>query len=348
MTSSVILLLPVVTLCLSQTPMTRRQLVENSVLIGGVLVVGPSPSLAVKGAAELDFEFYMRDLVGGNRKEGSIQASAPPLLSPPRTLTGKLLPILLDDMCSRNCVPCQALIQQIEQRTGQDPNSIAIDIERRIQDLREKSSRSFRMRAPWKNENVADQYYFDFTSYALWRTAGDLLPDYLDRDKFVRRTGRLIYENIVSMRLVEPVKPVDEHILAGVVPATIELLELFKSSGFCKDYRIRGDDSRDATDAVFDELDDESLLAGNTVNCLVSIFEPATLGASLQITGEQSRFGPDFVGSTLAALWETVGVRSSWETFFVDPEYRPNPKDYFPNEQLYQYTLTKIRTKEAK
>jgi hypothetical protein len=40
-------------------------------------------------------------------------------------------------------------------------------------------------------------------------------------------------------------------------------------------------------------------------------------------------------------LWSAAGIRSSWETFFVDPEYRPNPKDYFPNEQLVQYTLGK-------
>jgi hypothetical protein len=67
------------------------------------------------------------------------------------------------------------------------------------------------------------------------------------------------------------------------------------------------------------------MAAGGAVDCLVSIYEPSTLGASLQITGEQSRFGPDFVGTTLAALWEATGVRSSWETFFVDPKCCPNP-----------------------
>jgi hypothetical protein len=345
MNSRVLLLLPaVVSVCLSlqQTPMTRRQLVETGLLVGGTLTLSPSPSWAAKGAAELDFEFYMRDLVGGNKKEGNIQAAVPTVVSPPRTLTGKLLPILLDERCSTNCIPCQALVQQIQQRTGQDEKSIAADIERRVQDLRERSSRSFRTRALWKDETVTDQYYFDFTSYALWRTAGELLPDYLDRDKFVRKTGRMIYEKLVSEGLVKQGKPGKDGVLTGVIPATIEILELFKNSGFCKDYRIRGDDSRDATDAVFDDLDDEGLQAGSTVDCLVSVFEPATLGASLQITGEQSRFGPDFVGSTLAALWETAGVRSSWETFFVDPVYNPNPKDYFPNEQLIQYTLRKI------
>jgi hypothetical protein len=310
-------------------------------LFGGSLALNPNPASAARGAAELDFEFYVRDLIGGNKKEGNIQASAVLTVGPPRTLSGRLLPVLLDEKCSPNCAPSRALIEQVQQRTGLDPSIIAQDVERRVQDLRERSSRSFRIRAPWVDEGVADQYYFDFTSYALWRTAADLLPDYLDRDKFVRKTGRLIYERMLSEGIVKPILDTKGGFLTGVIPQTFEVLEAFKKAGFCKDYRIRGDDSKDPSDAVFDDLDDESLAAGGTVDCLVSVFEPATLGASLQITGEQSRFGPDFVGSTLAALWEAAGVKSSWETFFVDPEYRPNPKDYFPNEQLLQYTLSK-------
>jgi len=117
---------------------------------------------------------------------------------------------------------------------------------------------------------------------------------------------------------------------------------LFKSAKFCKGYRI-GEEGKSKAETIdiFDELDDDALASGASVDCLVSIFEPAILGASLQITGEQSRFAPDFVGATLAAMWEDAGIQSSWETFFVDPEYRPNPKDYFPNEKLLQFTLTR-------
>lgn len=76
------------------------------------------------------------------------------------------------------------------------------------------------------------------------------------------------------------------------------------------------------------------------MDVLVTVRQPATLGASLQITGEQSRFAPDFVGPTLAALWQDVaGLSATWETYFVDSTYRPNPKDFFPDEQLYQFTL---------
>ena len=69
---------------------------------------------------------------------------------------------------------------------------------------------------------------------------------------------------------------------------------------------------------------------GGSVDCLVSIFDPSTLGGALQIIGEGSRFAPDFIGPTLAAVLERVGgdgvVAVSFESYFVDPVYRSNPK----------------------
>lgn len=309
---------------------SRRELLERGVAMGSAWFLLPSePASAAQGAAELDFEFYMRDLLGGNKKEGNIQLSVAPVVSPPRTLKGPLLPLLLDDTCSPTCIATQALINQVQKRKGGDEEAIAQDIQQRVQSYRDKVGRSFSARAPWKEEHVTDQYYFDFTAYALWRTAADLLPDYIDRDRFARAVGRRILEKMQSLGLVNVVadRRGEKDALVSSLPATMQVLELFKSSGYCKGFRIRGDDTAD-DDFIFDELDDQSLAAGGSVDCLVSIYEPSTLGASLQITGEQSRFGPDFVGSTLAALWEATGVRSSWETFFVDPEYRPNPKDY--------------------
>jgi hypothetical protein len=329
---------------LQETPLSRRRLLETGCTVGGTWLMLPNePAFAAKGAAELDFEFYMRDLMGGNKKGGTIQASKPLVVPPPRTLQGPLLPLLLDDDCSPACIPVQALIQQIKKRNGGDDRAIAEDIQSRVRSLREKTSRSFFARTPWKVENVSDQYYFDITAYALWRTAGDLLPDFPDRDKFVRSLGKMMYEKLQSEKLVSSQMETGKGNtpLVSAIPATMEILELFKSSQYCKGYRIRADDSKDVVDFLFDELDDEDLADGGTVDCLVSLYEPATLGASLQITGEQSRFGPDLVATTLAALWDDAGIRSSWDTFFVDPEYRPNPKDYFANEQLIQFSLKK-------
>ena len=325
---------------------SRREILLNGLVAteGLSLVISPQPANAARGAAELDFEFYMRDLVGGNKKEGNVEASKAPVTAEPRTLKGPLLPLMLDNSCSQSCIPVQALIAQIKKSTtppAKEDSDILADIQGKVESYRSKASRSFSARAPWKQEDVSDQYYFDLTAYALWRTAADLLPNYLDRDKFARGVGRLMYQQLLSQGLIKNnINANNKNKLVDVTPLSIEILQKFKDSGYFKDYKIRSDESSAENDPVFDKLDDESLFAGGSVDCLVSIFEPATLGASLQITGEQSRFGPDFVGSTLAALWESVGVKSSWETFFIDPVYRPNPKDYFPDEQLFQYTLT--------
>ena len=321
---------------------SRRQLVASGLVASGAWSANPELSSAARGAAELDFEFYMRDLVGGNKKEGNIQASAPPTLAPPRQLNGPLPSLLLNNDCTPSCLAVQALLQQLKKTTGKSEDTLAREIQNRVEEYRQKSSRSFRARAPWQTEDISDQYFFDFTSYALWRTAADMLPDYVERNNFVRNMGKMIYERLLSDKLIQPVSVKSNDVLVSTTPSALEILTVFKSSGFCKDYRIRGDDTKDPSDPVFDELDNESLLAGGTTDCLVSVFEPATLGASLQITGEQSRFAPEFVGTTIAAMWETAAIRSAYVTFFVDPEYRPNPKDYFPNEQLIQYTLSKI------
>lgn len=340
---------------------SRRQLLTK---IGGTATasawswLAPQDSAhAARGAAELDLEYYARSLMSGNKKEGSVLPSTPPPVPSPRVLQGPLLPLLLNKECSPSCIPIQALIQQIQTQSkgsNRDVIIIARDIQERVDEIRDRTRRSFAAKAKWNQEEVSDQYYFDFTAYALWKTCSELIPDPVERDRFVRNMGRMLVEQLRADGLLTAIDKTatNKTSLVGSTSAVTELLSLFKSSNFCKGYRIRtsddvpasSDTAATAATPLFDELDDDCLQAGGTVDCLVSVYEPATLGAALQINGEQSRFGPDLVGPSLAALWETsVGVRSSWETFFVDPTYRPNPKDYFPNEQLLQYTLSKMK-----
>jgi hypothetical protein len=312
-------------------PNNRRRFLERSgALIGPTWLLGREDAQAARGAAELDFEYYMRDLLGGNAKEGSVLSSPLPKAVPPRTLQDPLLSLLLNDDCTLACVPVEAL-----QTFAPETN-----LSEKCKDYRSRVSRSFATRSPWQLEHVTDQYYFDLTSYALWRSAADMLPDYVDRDRFARNVGKRIYQKATKMGMLkDKVTNSETSSLTSTIPAMTEILDLFANSGFCKTYRI-GDKTRTV---VFDELDDEDLENGNSVDCLVSVYEPATLGASLQITGEQSRFSPEFVGTTLAAMWEEAGVKARFETYFVDNEYRPNPKDFFPNEQLLQFTLTKLK-----
>jgi hypothetical protein len=117
--------------------------------------------------------------------------------------------------------------------------------------------------------------------------------------------------------------------LVATADGVKDVLDLFASSGFCKGYRLGEQQQQREEEGVplFDELDDDAArVVGTSVDCLIGVLEPATLGASLQITGEQSSFAPDVTGPTLAAAWERAGFSVTWESFFVDPTYRPNPK----------------------
>jgi len=293
----------------------------------------------VRGAAELDFEYYMRDLVGGNKVEGNVLPSKAPSVPPPREVKDPLRSLLLNDSCSQDCLSVLALIEVVLEAMPpgpeEDPRQLEREIQKSVNGYRNKARKSFFARAPWKVESVSDQYYFDLTSYALWRTAADLLPNFRNRDKFIRRLGRFTYQNCRKYKVLTA-KPFKKGSLVGTKDSVVEILDLYAESGFCKGYRL-GESVKRKEDELplFDELDDDAVASGLSVDCLVSVFEPATLGASLQLTGEQSRFAPDFVGATLAAMWEAAGIQSSWETFFVDPEYRPNPKGTYTSVALH-------------
>lgn len=343
----------------SESNLSRRQLLLSGVATTTAAVFLPTNAAhaaRAKGAAELDLEFYVRDLVSGNKKEGSISPSknGPPV-PPPRTLKGPIIPMLLNKECNADCIPVQALIKEIQDqdkvagRSITSEEAIVKEIQSKVDAIRERTKDSFFSKAPWKEEEVTDQYYFDFTIYALWKTAAQLIENNQNRDRFMRNIGRSLVSKLQTEKILtpsnfdpqkEPSK--DNGALVSSIPAIMEVLNIFKSSGYSKNFRIRSSDDIGDDGPVFDDLDDESLSMVGTTNCLVSIYEPATLGASLQLNGENSRFAPDFVGTSLAAVWENYGgIRTTWDVFFVDPEYRPNPKDYFANEQLLQMTLNK-------
>ena len=73
-----------------------------------------------------------------------------------------------------------------------------------------------------------------------------------------------------------------------------------------------------------------------------SIKRPATLTSALQINNEQSLYQPEFVAPVLSSLFAASGVAvRPVQTYFVDSTYRQDPKLFFPDEELLQFTLSK-------
>ena len=150
--------------------------------------------------------------------------------------------------------------------------------------------------------------------------------------------GEEIYDAIAARVTVK--KPSK---LTETIPIMVQILDCFQSNSFVSSFRLgdKNDDFRTGLN-IFDSHDDEDVDAGLTLNCLISLIRPATLTSSLQIVGEGSRFMPEFVGTTIAAMWrKELSLKVEYETYFVDEEYRPNPKDFFPAEELLQYSIKK-------
>jgi hypothetical protein len=345
----------------------------------------------VRGAAELDLEYYIRDLFGSNHQQsserlGNVVPSPRILLPPPRTLTDPIVHWLLNDACTADCGGTWALMETIrrsnnDNKNDDDPRRIEHDIMFRMEQYRQRVSPSFYQRAPWKKEHVSDQYYFDLTAYALWRTAADLLPNnnYKDRDTYIRTLGQYIYQNMVSSNLVTTTTTTSTttmttttsipKVLSGTNRYVTQILDLFTQHGYIQSYDTAmdpndNDDDNDNDDhrntVLFDTYDDEAVWLGSksgsssdggssssttVMDAIVRIYQPATLGSCLQLTGEQSRFLPDCISTTLAAMWEDqipilfdpnmrssssssrpMGVTVTWETYFLDSTYRSNPK----------------------
>jgi hypothetical protein len=288
----------------------------------------------------------MRDLVKGNNKEGNMAPSKPPPTPEPRIMT-PILRKIMNEQGDGNCIAVQTLSKLTFVSTN--------DISDKIISFRNKASKAFYLKEPWKEESILDEYYFDLSCYALYRVAADLIPsDYALRDRWVRDVGRSIYKLLMSEGVVDAPSstltltsssssPGGKKKLTGTISRLIQILDEFQSTNFIKGYRLgeKNDDIRTGKN-IFDEFDDDDIESGLSVNLLTSIFRPTTLGSSLQITGEGSRFSPDFISPTLAAMFEEeLDLKVEYEGYFVDEEYRPNPKDFFPNEQLLQFTLRK-------
>lgn len=388
---------------------SRRFILTNSfVTMLTATTTNNNKANAAQGAAEYDFEYYMRDLIYGNKKEGNLPVSQAPPLEKPRTLKDPLLSLFIEDFIlyddddtttavdSKNnkkmkeckSIPILLLAKSIVEKSNNEKTmDMAIaEVRSKVASYANKNTRNaFYNRAPWENASISDQYYFDYISYCVWRTAADILlpvaatktssssSSYINRDYFVRDIGREIYKQGCELGIFTKLssKGTDQeklksNPLTSSIPYVKEILDAFGMNGcqFFSKYKLGGDTATTNTKtkqpknggsnnnndqkqlALFDIYDDEDLIDGNQINCIVSIFNPATLGSALQITGEGSRFAPEFLGVTLLALWEQeefakFGIqKGSYETFFVDSVYRPNPKDYFPDEIIYQFTLS--------
>jgi hypothetical protein len=307
---------------------SRRHWFQSFTILNAptILSIASAPEAVAavgQNQAVYDLQFYLRDLLQGNNVQGNLPASKPPTPpAPPRTLTGPLIPLLLNNECTVTCIPAQELSKVLPTGSSSETASRNLISDTMIMFRTNAIKAGYGSSRQWISEDISDEYYFDLTCYALWRSAASLLPSSTARDRFARNIGRALYKELKRIHIVDNDEELNgktredvpfistnssSQLSKAILPKLYAILNAYQSAQYIQSYRVTRDESYSLTDnePLFDDIDDEDYYdKENSLNFLVGLYNPATIQAALQITGEGSRFIPDFVGCTIAAMLE--------------------------------------------
>jgi hypothetical protein len=247
-----------------------------------------SPSTAnaarIKGAAELDAEAYLVDLLKGNPLTGGAEQS--PLQIRPARVLDKDFATFLD-------TTTLGLISKI---SGHSHEKVI----KEVTTFRQTVEPGFQRRAPFPSNDLTNERCFDCYSYADFRVAAKLIPNLRQRAAFVQELGEAVLNEIVRGAPGIKSNDAQKDGLDGTIEGMKQILAYMQSKGFIKDAKIN---SEDYDRASWDE--------GYNLELLVTVVEPATLGGNIQFTGEGFLFHPDYVAETLLAYLERCGVKEA-------------------------------------
>jgi hypothetical protein len=163
----------------------RQLLLPFLGLAAGSLMPPTTPASAaaggrVKGAAELDAEAYIKDLLKGNPLQGAIDPS-PLVIRPARTMDVGFVRFLdaitLDGIAEVAGVPRA----QVEEEVGK---------------LQRAVEPSFQRRAAFPSEDLSNEYAFDCRTYVEFRVAAKLIPNLNARAAFVQKLGSRVLDKV--------------------------------------------------------------------------------------------------------------------------------------------------------
>jgi hypothetical protein len=191
---------------------------------------------------------------------------------------------------------------------------------------------------------VKDQRHFDYLCYLLWRVAAREVEGSKERGELLAGVGRSVAGEVMKGSLAS--LPSEGKLSSIVTLAFKTILDEFVASGLVEGYRVQDGDGvvsgESGTFDPFDGYDDSDFELGREVNLVISLKRPAWLASALQVNGESGLFAPEFLAPALReSLGGTrVGCKPV-QNYFVDDVYRPNPTEFYPTEELLQFTLFK-------
>jgi hypothetical protein len=183
------------------------------------MVLFPSSANAVKGAFEMDMDFYIDGLLG--KKPPPIRKALRPS---PRTLdrsyASRILDIVQSNIVSQSESSRKALQELVESKV---PGLLPY----------------FMTFAPVSKEDISDQYYFDITMYATYLEAAKLIPKSEQRVMLRDSIGN---DLIASLDMA---KPSPEKSTIDIANGYQEMLKKFVDVGIISSYDFDDEDLRD-------------------------------------------------------------------------------------------------------
>ena len=111
-----------------------------------------------------------------------------------------------------------------------------------------------------------DQRYFDFVCYLMWRTSSEDVTGSRERISLLCNVGSSVLES--DFQEVLKCSAANISTLTTLTPKLRIVLDAFKSSGLLESYRVVSGEAVEAVDEFlpFDRYDDDDLQQGNEVN----------------------------------------------------------------------------------
>lgn len=185
-------------------------------------VPGTTKKTRIKGAAEIDAEAYLQDLLRGNPLTGGLEQS-PIQVRPARTID-LTFATFLD----------KATQEQISKVAGLPLGQIS----KEVAAFRQTVEPGFQRRAPFPSNDLSNERCFDCYTYSDFRVASKLIPNLRSRVSFVQGLGEAVLNEVIAEareggNIINPVNAPRDG-LEGVIDGLGRILAFMQAKVYIK------------------------------------------------------------------------------------------------------------------
>jgi len=280
-------------------------------------------SARVKGAAEMDLEFYTRGLIG--------QQTAPtPTAQAPRAarqLDARLSERFLSAVATGIAPSLATSAERLRERAAVRRQQLGIEYDRVL------TVGAFGTGYDFTNGSIAArlpenlQYGFDLSVLAYFSLLADEKPARSEVAAASRRIGDELLAGFPQCRCAG-----NSASIGALLGGLRALLSELRTGGFISGFRVDDSDADEALWALRSDL--------SATKLTITLTDSATLRASLLLSGRG--VSPELARPLLVSYLNSCGARvSDASEFFLD-DYRESPLDYRPSQTLISFVVAPL------